>query len=454
MKHALAAASLFCAASLCGSASLAAPFSYQPPGQLVAGSGTGRVDNKVYVPGMRFPIELAPAFLNSQVWGVGGSQGPSGSQCDSKNFSYPWWDNYCEKRSWKMPLCPSGTGHQGQDIRASSCDKNKHWVVATVDGKITSIGSYSVYLTANDGTIHRFLHMGSVQVSTGQSIKKGTRVGKVSNAFGGTPTTVHLHFDLKQNVSGVGSVYVPTYMSLIKGYEALIGPVAPAMAAKLTGQRSDAVPDPDGVADYRVCTGQPIRMWFQLENTGTLPWTDVGGASDGQSVRLGVPGDTKDPLTGTSRISVNENLNVDVVPASASPAGPDCYDNKGCRRTEFTKDGILAAAPATPGIVESKWQLVDELRQWFGPTLSMSFNVVECLGGLDSGSWGDGSVLGTGGGSGSGAGGGSAQTTQRLSQGEEGCGCRVPASGGSPMGRFAWLLALTALLRRRRARRS
>ncbi len=242
MKRALIAASLFCAASLCGSLVYAAPFSYQPAGQLVSGSGTGRVDSKVYVPGMRFPIELAPAFLNSQVWGVGGSQGPSGSQCDAKNFSYPWWDNYCEKRSWNMPLCPSGTGHQGQDIRASSCDKNKHWAVATVDGKITSIGSYSVYLTAADGTIHRFLHMGSVQVKTGQSITKGTRVGKVSNAFGGTPTTVHLHFDLKQNVSGVGSVYVPTYMSLIKGYEALIGPVAPAMAAKLTGQRTVALP--------------------------------------------------------------------------------------------------------------------------------------------------------------------------------------------------------------------
>lgn len=42
-------------------------FTYQPPGQLVAGSGTGRGDNVVYVPGMRFPIEVAPAYANSQV---------------------------------------------------------------------------------------------------------------------------------------------------------------------------------------------------------------------------------------------------------------------------------------------------------------------------------------------------------------------------------------------------
>ena len=465
-KLALAGAALFCAPGLHGSIAHAAPFSYQPPGQLVPGSGTGRVDNKVYVPGMRFPIELAPAYLNSQVWGVGGSQGPSGSQCSSKNFSYPWWDNYCEKRSWKMPLCPSGTGHQGQDIRASSCDKGKHWVVATVDGKITNIGSYSVYLTANDGTVHRFLHMSHVQVKTGQSITKGTRVGKVSNAFGGTPTTVHLHFDLKQYVSGTGSVYVPTYMSLVKGYEALIGPVAPTLDAKLTGQRSDAVPDADGLADYRVCTGQAVRMWFQLENTGTASWTDVGGASVGQSVRLGAPGDVPDPLTGQTRYSVNANSNSKVVPASANPAGPNCYDKSGCRRTEFVQGGILGIAPASPGIVQTKWQLLDEGRDWFGPTLSMTFNVVECPGSPDASTWSDGSVIGVGGVggmggvwgaggalAGSGSSGSSGQRTQLVGEGEEGCGCRIPGVGAPEPRRLAGLVMLAALLLQRRRRR-
>ncbi|MFP4600212.1 MAG: peptidoglycan DD-metalloendopeptidase family protein [Persicimonas sp.] len=209
---------------------LAAPatadaFDYNPPGELVSGSGQGRTDNTVYVPDMRFPIEEAPAFANSQVWGHGGSQGPGGGQCDDANYSYPWWDNYCETREWDVPLCPGGTGHQGQDIRPSTCEDNVHWAVAAEAGQISNIGSYSVYLQADNGTRHRYLHMdpASIPVSEGQRVAKGDRLGRVSNAFGGTPTTIHLHYDLYQNVSGVGNTYVPTYMSLVDSYERLLG---------------------------------------------------------------------------------------------------------------------------------------------------------------------------------------------------------------------------------------
>lgn len=40
----------------------------------------------------------------------------------------------------------AGEGHQGQDIRAATCEKGVHWVVAATDGTITNVGSYSVYL--------------------------------------------------------------------------------------------------------------------------------------------------------------------------------------------------------------------------------------------------------------------------------------------------------------------
>ena len=203
-------------------AAAADPFTYDPPGKLVNGSGKGRVDMKVYAPGMRFPIESGPAFANSQVWGHGGNEG-TGSQCDKENFSYPWHDNYCETRSWNMPLCPSGAGHQGQDIRAASCMKGVHWTVAAVDGTITSIGSYSVYLTAADGTRYDYLHMQDVQVKEGQKVKRGDHMGKVSNQFGGELTTVHLHFNIHQNVAGIGAVYVPTYLSLVSSYKTLLG---------------------------------------------------------------------------------------------------------------------------------------------------------------------------------------------------------------------------------------
>jgi uncharacterized protein (TIGR03382 family) len=245
-------------------------FSFEPPGQLVPGSGEGRVDFTVYAPGMRFPIQDAPAFANSQVWGVGGSQGPAGSSCSAPNFSYPWHDNYCETRQWDMPLCPAGTGHQGQDIRGATCDKNVHPAVAAVDGTITNVGTYSVYLTAADGTRYDYLHMGNVQVAFGDDVKQGDLLGYVSNEFGGTPTTVHLHFNLRQVVDGFGSVYVPPYMSLVEAYQALVGPVVP--------------PLPTGALETISCDG------------GALGWVfDAAAPLEAASVRLAFGGELGAP---------------------------------------------------------------------------------------------------------------------------------------------------------------
>ncbi len=197
-------------------------FSYNPPGQLLPGSGTGRQDDTVYAPGIRFPIEIKPAYANSQVWNPGGSNGPPGSQCDRKNYAYPWWDNFCETRpKYKTSMCPLGSGHQGQDVRPSTCEKDKHATVSATDGTVVHIGSYSVFITAPDGTQYRYLHMSSVVVSVGGSVSKGDQIGRVSNAFGSTPTTIHLHFEILQNVADLGFVHVPPYISLVKAYESL-----------------------------------------------------------------------------------------------------------------------------------------------------------------------------------------------------------------------------------------
>jgi MYXO-CTERM domain-containing protein len=244
----------------------AAAFDYHPPGDLISGSGQGRVDDKVYAPGMRFPFENAPAFANSQVYNPGGYLGPGGGQCDSFNYNYPWRDNYCETRQWDMPLCPAGTGHQGQDIRPATCENNKYWGVAAVDGTITSVGSYSVYLTGADGTRYDYLHMSNVKVGVGQSVTRGQQLGNISNAFGGTPTTIHLHFNLRQNVQGVGTVYVPPYMSLIQSYKQLVdGPA-------------------QGYLDEVDCT--VVRGWSQDKDEPeahvpvTLSFIHDGGAHD------------------------------------------------------------------------------------------------------------------------------------------------------------------------------
>lgn len=225
MRRALGLSALVIVAALAlEGRALAQDFTYHPPGDLLSGSGEGRVDETVYAPGMRFPIKDTPSFANSQVYMHGGSQGPGGGQCDAANYSYPWRDNYCEIRQWDMPLCPSGTGHQGQDIRGPSCEANVHDCVAAVDGTITNVGSYSVYLTAADGTRYDYLHMGAVTVDVGDEVKRGDVLGKVSNEFGGTPTTIHLHFNLRQSVAGIGTVYVPPYMSLVASYQELLPP--------------------------------------------------------------------------------------------------------------------------------------------------------------------------------------------------------------------------------------
>ncbi|MDI1288742.1 MAG: hypothetical protein PSX37_02165 [bacterium] len=63
-----------------------ANFAYRPPGELTPGSGAGVKTETIYAPGLRFPVEKGPAYLNSQVWGLGGGNGPQGSWRDAANY--------------------------------------------------------------------------------------------------------------------------------------------------------------------------------------------------------------------------------------------------------------------------------------------------------------------------------------------------------------------------------
>jgi murein DD-endopeptidase MepM/ murein hydrolase activator NlpD len=200
-----------------------------PSGELEPGSGSGQRDPTVFFPDMRFPLEEGPAYANSQVYRPGGNHGGSGTQCDKVNYKYPWRDNFCETRGWNMPLCPTGRGHQGQDIRPASCEKDRYWTVAVDNGIIASVGKYSVSLQATDGTIYRYLHlnMDRLVVKSLASVKKGERIGLVSDWFGKTPTTIHLHFDAKATFvlsDGPFTAYAPIYTSLVNSYKNLIGP--------------------------------------------------------------------------------------------------------------------------------------------------------------------------------------------------------------------------------------
>ncbi len=202
-------------------------FTYNPAGQLQSG-GQGVTDATIYDPGMRFPIEHAPAYPNSQLWAHGGLNGPANSdQCDAVNFAYPWSDDFCETRGYSTPLCPSGQGHQGDDIRPSTCDAAVHPAVAAEDGVISQIGTYTVYLSGASGRLYLYLHMqmNKLKVSLGDHVSRGQELGLVSNNFGSSSTTIHLHFEIKEPVTHNGSTLttnVPPYSSLVDAYQRLL----------------------------------------------------------------------------------------------------------------------------------------------------------------------------------------------------------------------------------------
>jgi murein DD-endopeptidase MepM/ murein hydrolase activator NlpD len=213
----------------------AASFYFFRPGNLAPSSGTGTLEAAVLVPDMQFPIKSAPAVAQTQVYRYGGGV-KGGDQCDVRNFSAPWRDNFCESRTTTntTPWCSKTGVHLGQDIRVGTpegckaevktkaADRARYEVVAVEDGVISNVGSYSITLRANSGgRIYRYLHlnMAKLKVATNQNVKKGDVIGYVSNDFGGTPTTLHLHFEIKLNTTENGWQYAPPYSSLLEAYK-------------------------------------------------------------------------------------------------------------------------------------------------------------------------------------------------------------------------------------------
>ena len=207
-------------------------FSYYPAGNILAGSGQGSPSQTIFAPDMLFPVESAPTIVNSQVFLPGGSVF-GGDQCDPSNYEPIWRDNFCEHRSrFSTPYCPGGEGvHLGLDLRVGTVaeckqlrdldpkDRTLHKIVAVEDGEITNIGRYTVTLKAG-GRIYRYLHlnMRALQVSAGDTVEAGDHIGYYSNDFGGTPTTFHLHFEIKVNDGVNGWVFAPPYTSMLEAY--------------------------------------------------------------------------------------------------------------------------------------------------------------------------------------------------------------------------------------------
>jgi hypothetical protein len=276
-------------------AELSPDFTYRPPGDLIANSGYrragGHPDRTVYAQ-IRFPIEQAPAFANSQSfmnWGDCYLKGRFPRPHDkgdayrcklndkklvfdesaTENYSYPWQDNFCETRDFQAGQCPGGFGHQGQDIRpatcalkneeADRCIPDRYGAVAVRDGVVVRTPKQqAMVVLVNSRTEHvrfRYMHMSPDRLDAdgmvhGRRVAEGERVGLVSNhqGFQGG-TTVHLHFDL-QVFTRDGWIWVNPYATLIASYERLIGgrgrEVNPELTAPAISTVSETPPEPAG----------------------------------------------------------------------------------------------------------------------------------------------------------------------------------------------------------------
>lgn len=216
-----------------------ADFTYRPPGDIIPNSGSrkqgGRPDFNAYSQ-IRFPLEKAPAYIHSQSFGKRRSDH---DELGGGNTSYPWRDTFCEARSFNVGQCPSGFGHQGQDIRpgaclpgaADHCDPKQQGVVAARDGVlIRSAKAQGVTLQINSRTEHirfRYMHMNPAWMDAdgllnGRRVEEAEQIGVVSNYLDHpNGTTRHLHFDV-QVFTRDGWIWVNPYVTLISAYERLI----------------------------------------------------------------------------------------------------------------------------------------------------------------------------------------------------------------------------------------
>ncbi len=190
---------------------------------------------------------------------------------NSKNYAYPWRDNFCEHRDYYVGQCPTGLGHQGEDIRPSAClmrdpDSGRcipyeHNLVAVRDGVLMrNPGDEALYLVVDSLGEHirfRYLHMNPQLLTAsgmvnGRAVNEGEVLGAVDNYQNRQAgTSYHLHFN-EQVFTRDGWVFVSPYMTLVTAYERLIGgrghvvrdaPVA-AAASMAPADNQPAAPKP------------------------------------------------------------------------------------------------------------------------------------------------------------------------------------------------------------------
>jgi murein DD-endopeptidase MepM/ murein hydrolase activator NlpD len=263
-------------------------FTYHPVGKLIPGTGMraplGDVDNTVYAR-IRFPAAEAPAYVSTQVYRRRDKSMSAPAGIEPELDLYRWRDNFCERRDFQVGQCPSGRGHQGQDIRGLTCHAKvdsrvrcrpyHDSVVAVRDGMIQRESwNESFFLVTNaPGERLRFRHLhmhpkklDSDNIVSGQQVKEGEPIGTIGN-YDRRPalTSTHLHFEL-QVPTRDGFVRVNPYMTLIASYEHLIGergkeivPPPPATEIQVTNPDAGSI-DPATPAALAISTAAAAKI--------------------------------------------------------------------------------------------------------------------------------------------------------------------------------------------------
>jgi murein DD-endopeptidase MepM/ murein hydrolase activator NlpD len=97
--------------------------------------------------------------------------------------------------------------HSGLDIKAPE-DRP---VMAAADGIVTNTGHYffngkTVFIDHGQGIVTMYCHLHEVEVSPGQSVSKGQRIGTVGKT--GRATGPHLHWGVSLNGTMIDPMFV------------------------------------------------------------------------------------------------------------------------------------------------------------------------------------------------------------------------------------------------------
>ncbi|MEZ4219473.1 MAG: peptidoglycan DD-metalloendopeptidase family protein [Polyangiaceae bacterium] len=343
--------------------------------------------------------------------------------------------------------CGSTTynGHKGSDFGIGSfpvMDAGSRWVVAAAPGTVvfTNDGCFDRCTTADcgcgsgfgnyvkvqhsDGKSTYYAHMmtGSLQVSQGQSVTCGQRLGKVGSS--GNSSGPHLHFEMRyaSNTSDdpfQGGCGGPTSEWVNQGpYKGL-----PGDQCEKPPEVDDAEVVTIDPSTVTVTPGAAFQVTVTMKNIGNTTWTMSAYAL---------------ASTGTEQLGLSTPL---AVSAATSPQ----------QSASFVLD---LTAPLDPGSHAGAFRMRRDATG-FGQTANLALEVAAGGGGAGGG-WGVGGELNLAGASSASGGKGGGQKTQTLDAGSEsGCGCRLtratsPSNVNSANPPWQWALALALLLRPRR----